>query len=681
MKINIFILFLIFWFNVALAQEKTYTYSDGPYITEVDNSLEIQWVEKGILKDSTVLKSEASWFSKPGLPIVNLNDLSFKPDESTSFEGVKEFVAISDIHGQYDLFIELLKSHKVIDQENKWNFGKGHLVIVGDVFDRGDKVTETLWFLFNLEKEALSSGGKVHLLLGNHEVMVMHDDVGYIHKKYRYTSGISQKPYFKFFSKKTILGHWLRSKNICVSINDVAFVHGGFSKKVIDKENDLSKINRFFKDEILSNNNIMKGDPGLLPLLYFENGPLWYRGYANPDGFDEEKAIYILEKLGKKTIVIGHTSMPRIVSNYQNKIILIDSSIKFGKTGEILYYNEGEFFRGLLDGSKINLENKPKKDGIKTAFQYVYDLGDQNLRIDLILDYGLLIKNKLSDDYLPGKMIAIHNEEKNREWEVKIATRGNTRRQVCNIPPLKIDLQKPNLKILGFAKNDKLKIVLPCDKSKSFVENTMKEHLIYQMYQLIDSLSFRTRIIKVGIINAKDNKIKYDLDALMIEDVDDITFRSGAAEIKEGFTGIDALDRESYLKLVFFQYLILNCDWSLGTRHNMKLIKLEGADKLRALPYDFDYAGLVGQNYAVPPAKFPIESVLTPYFMGFHVKQSEIELMLTYFNNIEKELIETIENSAYYLSEKSRNKFKKRLESFYKTLRNKKGWKRNFMHR
>ena len=59
------------------------------------------------------------------------------------------------------MLIELLKNNKIIDEDLKWTFGDGHFVIVGDVFDRGDKVNEVLWFLYDLEiqakkKEAMS---------------------------------------------------------------------------------------------------------------------------------------------------------------------------------------------------------------------------------------------------------------------------------------------------------------------------------------------------------------------------------------------------------------------------------------------------------------------------------------------------------------------------------------------
>lgn len=676
---NLRLIYLFLSCVLTLNAQTKYTFNDGPYIKVEEDHIKISWIENGVLKDSLVDPSYAGHFHRPNLPKVDLNGLHFEKDSLSHFDLVPKFVALSDLHGQYEIFLKLLKAQKVIDEEETWIFDDGHLVIVGDVFDRGDKVTEILWFLFHLEKEAQKSGGKIHLLLGNHELMVLHNDVSYINPKYRFTSGSMRTPYGKLFSKDSVLGSWLRSKNVCVTLNDIVFVHGGFSEAVIKKEKDLKTINQVFKKKIYPNNNIFEGD-GFISQLYFDNGPLWYRGYANPKGFDEEKANYILEALGMNTIVVGHTSMPRIVSNFNNKIILIDSSIKFGSTGELLFFEQGRFYRGGLDGSRTDLLAEESKEMIKTAFQYVYDLGDNNLKIVLNFDYKTLIKNKLTDDYVKGELVAIHNEEVNRKWEVKIATRGNTRRKICSLPPLKIDLKKSNLKVLGFATNDKLKLVLPCERSNVYYENCLKEHLIYQLYSIISPTSFRTRLIDLELINELDGKSKFNSKALMIEDIDDITFRTKALEIKSGVTGMDALEREEYLKLAFFQYLILNCDWSVGNRHNIKVLRLPGKTKLTALPYDFDYAGIIGQNYAAPPDGFPIESVKTPYFMGYHVTEEEVKFCLDFYNKKEKDLRKIIDESAYYLNEKTRQSFQRRLDGFYKTLRNRKAWNNNFLN-
>ena len=223
-------LLLCFFSQLVHAQKKKYEYYDGPYITIQADSVSLKWVENGSPMDTIIAQAEATVFDRDGLPKVDLTALDFETESESHFDKVENWVALSDVHGQHDLFIKLLKAQGVIDEKEQWAYGKGHLVIIGDIFDRGAKVTESLWFVFGLEKQAAAVGGKVHLILGNHELMVMHADLRFLNPKYLYTQGALRTVYPQFFNTSTVLGQWLRSKPVCLTINESAFVHGGFSK-------------------------------------------------------------------------------------------------------------------------------------------------------------------------------------------------------------------------------------------------------------------------------------------------------------------------------------------------------------------------------------------------------------------------------------------------------------------
>ncbi len=544
--------------------------------------------------------------------------------------------------------------------------------------DRGDKVTESLWFLYGLEKQAEKSGGKVHTLLGNHELLVMHGDLSYLHPKYRYTSGISQTLYPDLFNEHSILGKWLRSKNITTVINDVGFVHGGFSLNVLEKETSLQKINTIFKHTILPNPSTeIPYDPSqLVSLLYFENGPLWYRGYANPKGFDEETANTILSLLELKNIVVGHTSMPKIVPILDDKIILIDSSIKFGKTGEILIYEQDSLYRGLLNGNKIAIDIPSNEQGAQSPFEYLCELEDTVLTIVLDTDLGNLMgENRLEEEYQKATMVALYNLEFNRKWDVRIKTRGNMRKQVCSLPPIKIDFPKRTLDYLGFTANDKLKLVLPCDGGAIAQQGLYKEYLVYQLYQTIDSMSYKTQL--VNVILEDEGEQKYDLVGFFIEDEEDFEDRTQSKVIKDGIIRSSSIERNSYLKMIFFQYLILNNDFSIDTRHNLRVYAIPGQSQLSVTAYDFDYAGMVNQSYAVPHHSMPISNVRQPYFRGKKVTLEEVSLMRDFFGPKRAELEAIIQN-AVYLSEKNKRSMLGDIDRFYKTLEREKQWRKKF---
>ena len=59
----------------------------------------------------------------------------------------------------------------LLDRSAHWAGGKDVLVQVGDILDRGVEARPVLDLLMRLEKEARPAGGRVIVLLGNHDVM------------------------------------------------------------------------------------------------------------------------------------------------------------------------------------------------------------------------------------------------------------------------------------------------------------------------------------------------------------------------------------------------------------------------------------------------------------------------------------------------------------------------------
>ena len=163
------------------------------------------------------------------------------------YDGVKQVAALSDIHGQFDTGRRLLEVQGIIDENMHWAFGEGHLVIVGDIFDRGDQVTELLWLIHNLELEAEAAGGKVHFLLGNHETLILEGDARYLNAKYRTTSGLTGKFYQELYGRDTYLGRWLRSLPLVVQINETVYIHGGLSRKMVREVKNIARINDRFR--------------------------------------------------------------------------------------------------------------------------------------------------------------------------------------------------------------------------------------------------------------------------------------------------------------------------------------------------------------------------------------------------------------------------------------------------
>lgn len=324
------------------------TITDGPFIFDNGNRFTVKWIEKNrTVQENTIVENDDGRFEASfGFPfdfVKTFIDEPINNDYVQEFTNVKNLVALSDIHGQYGILVSLLKNNGVIDKNYNWVFGSGHLVINGDIFDRGDRVTEILWLIFKLENQARVMGGKVHYLLGNHEIMVLNNDLRYVSYKYATNSRRLGTTYDQLYSKNTVIGKWLRTKAVIVKINDMVFNHSGISPDFVQQNLSLEIVNRAFQEDIIDvSDSIIDADP-LLDFLTGSNGPIWYRGYFEDNSFSIDELNVILNHLAASYIIVGHTSMDEIKFYYSGKVIAIDSKIKEGMTGQVLIYDNGSF--------------------------------------------------------------------------------------------------------------------------------------------------------------------------------------------------------------------------------------------------------------------------------------------------------------------------------------------------
>ncbi len=92
----------------------------------------------------------------------------------------KRVVAVGDVHGDFDHFVGILQQAGLIDAERRWTGGTATLVQTGDILDRGTQGRQVMDLLITLEEQAPKDGGRVIVLLGNHEVMNLVGDLRYV---------------------------------------------------------------------------------------------------------------------------------------------------------------------------------------------------------------------------------------------------------------------------------------------------------------------------------------------------------------------------------------------------------------------------------------------------------------------------------------------------------------------
>jgi hypothetical protein len=278
-----------------------------------------------------------------------------------TFQNVRRIVAIGDVHGDYEQFTSLLRASGLADASLRWTGGKTHLVQTGDVMDRGPDSRKIMDLLIALESQARKAGGRVHALLGNHEAMNLYGDQ-------RYTTNAEYASYRKedsqdlpghppgwadqrlAFEPEGTYGKWLRRHNTIIKINDILFLHGGISPKYASKS--LKEINNGVRDELEDFNKLQDG------MAIDPEGPLWYRGLAEqPESAAfEEQVNQVLQTLGARHVVVGHTPQPLILPRLGGKVIAIDVGMTkvFGGPAAALIVEDGKF-SVLYRGQRMEL--------------------------------------------------------------------------------------------------------------------------------------------------------------------------------------------------------------------------------------------------------------------------------------------------------------------------------------
>jgi hypothetical protein len=355
-KLAASIILILLYYSSIFAQQITFTVdensldNDGPYVFFQKDSLLVLEIQKG-----KVLKYIAAWQeTKHNLYINSISKYvtavkNFQPERINQYTNISQYLIISDIHGQFDLFKKLLINNKITDDELNWIWGSGHLVIAGDVFDRGPGVTESLWLIFSLSQQAKLAGGKIHFLLGNHELMILENDLRYVNPKYISTAEILELKLEELYAENTLLGNWLRSKPVCLKINDDLIVHAGISPQIADCFSSPDAIN----ESVYAFLNGNLADLDLAELLKGSLGPFWYRGYfiSSPkyDLISTMEINKIMTKYKTERIIVGHTTYDDILTFQEDKIINVDAGIKTGRQGKALLWKDDTYF--ILDES------------------------------------------------------------------------------------------------------------------------------------------------------------------------------------------------------------------------------------------------------------------------------------------------------------------------------------------
>ena len=322
-----------------------------------------------------------------------------------------------------------------------------------------------------------------------------------------------------------------------------------------------------------------------------------------------------------------------------------------------------------------------------------------NIKSDILIstsEKGLFDSDELIEITLKGKTRELLNDRADKSkyhpitftykkndgseisMPVEMKTRGHFRKlkENCTYPPLLIKFSKSEAHTSSiFREQSKLKLVMPCGADDYIV----REWLAYKIYNLVTPLSFRVRLVKVKIEDEKSKKNINPFYGIFLEEENQMAARNKAT-LTEQKLKPQQTQREPFLRMAVFQYLIGNTDWSVEYLQNIKLVKTSSSQQPVTIPYDFDHSGIVNAPYARPAEELLMNSVQERRYRGYCLPDlKDFEGTIALYNKLKKDIYDLF-TSCTYLDAKSLKATIKFLDGFYGTINNPKAWQKDFAY-
>lgn len=305
---------------------------------------------------------------------------------------------------------------------------------------------------------------------------------------------------------------------------------------------------------------------------------------------------------------------------------------------------------------------------------------EEILYLDLEADFKTVFPVIDDSTNFPATITMTDNDGLERTVDIKIRTRGQTRRNndFCRFPPLRLSFQKDETKNTPFEGQKALKLVTHCDKAGFYEQNTIIEYLIYKAYNVLTDSSFKVRPAVINYIFEGEKADTVRKFGFFIEREKHLAERLQLMEIEDEKIHPDRLDPFQTCLVDMFQYMIGNTDYSTFEMHNIFLL----TDSIRLfqpfpIPYDFDWSGLVSANYAVPNPVLNTDYVSQRVYRGFRKEQEIVDHVIKVFIE-KKEDIYLVFSDFELLNDDEEKKALKYLDEFYEIITNEKKVKTAF---
>ena len=300
---------------------------------------------------------------------------------------------------------------------------------------------------------------------------------------------------------------------------------------------------------------------------------------------------------------------------------------------------------------------------------------DEILDVRIVAPLTSIISGRSDELELPGTLHYTSDAGETVDLDIQMRVRGRFRlkKEVCDFPPIRLNVVKSQAKGTLFHKQDKLKLVTHCQNSSEYEQVMLREYTAYRILNVVTEASFKARLLRITYVDSdskRDDDVRY---GFVIEHRDRLAKRLGKSVLEIPGTDPSALNMEYASTIALYHYLIGNTDFSSvkGAKkdmccHNHILFGDEN-EKIWSVPYDFDQSGLVDAPHAGTNPRFRLRSVRDRLYRGRCMYNDQLESAIAKFNDKRDEVYAVL-NEVEVARKSSNKSMVNFVNRFYKTV-------------
>ncbi len=313
-----------------------------------------------------------------------------------TFENQLTTLALGDLHGDLNAFLQVLSQMDLIDSETgRWKGAAMNLVLVGDLINGAGQSRSLLTYLMQLQNEIHASGGYLHLLVGNHEIEVSKGDEDKMPQRDQreFTEhpidGESFEQIEDVFRSPNRYTKFLSQFQMMIKVNGALFVHAGIQGWLMINRNLPGAINstwRAWQRHWSADRDKRRAERPPREtrwIFHEEDGPAHLQDFRLNQrprrAIQQNQFEYLMNYLGADYLIKGHNMTPdeRIQIGHPElgpRVISIDTGISEAKGGRIsallmdrqkgiaepIYFNRPgrSKFKSIRERIKLAIENR-----------------------------------------------------------------------------------------------------------------------------------------------------------------------------------------------------------------------------------------------------------------------------------------------------------------------------------